>query len=198
MRTSFKFLYVALIVCDTGRAGAVKAKQEAEAKAKHEAVARQEAEALKAEQEAEAKAKQEAVARQEAEALKAKQEAEAKAKHEAVLRQEAEALKAKQEAEAKAKQEIGALARQEAIAKAKRRLSAFDEAEKRRIAEICVPLGCVSSNGYIAAGETGTVVDHAHESVQVRVEFSKGTWCPAPIELITSEPCRERKVCLQS
>ena len=161
-------------------------------------MARQDAEALKAKQEAEANAKHEAVARQEAEALKAKQEAEVKANYKAVARQEAEALKAQQEAEVKAKQEIGALARREAISKAKRRLSAFDEAEKRRIAEICVPLGCVSSNGYIAAGETGTVVDHAHESVQVRVEFSKGTWCPAPIELITSEPCRERKVCLQS
>ena len=42
-------------------------------------MARQEAEALKAKQEAEVNAKHEAVARQEAEALKAKQEAEVKA-----------------------------------------------------------------------------------------------------------------------
>ena len=89
LRTAFKFLYIALIVCADGRAGTVKARQEAEA--------------LKAEQEAEAKAKQEAVARKDA--LKVKQEAEANAKHEAVARQEAEALKVKQEAEANVKHE---------------------------------------------------------------------------------------------
>jgi hypothetical protein len=101
-----------------------KSQQEADGKVKQESIA------LKAQQEAEAKAKAqqeaEAKARQEAVALKAQQEAEAKAK----AKQEAIALKAQQEADAKAKQEADAKAKQEAVA-----LKAQQEAEAKARAQ---------------------------------------------------------------